>query len=160
MAKLKGNPNIIIPCIDLYDSSPAVIAELVESTPKYTGKEFKRLVENTIGTIHQIPMKFKGDLVRNVDLKNIIVYFGRSSADSKNKRQNLFSRFKHTYISFKEKLSYTLSNKEINIGIKEIHDEMKGEKFQNHFRSCYKTVLKRANDRNFHRKGKIGKFTV
>lgn len=225
--KLKGNPNIIIPCIDLYESSPSVISELVEYTPKYTGKEFKRLVENTIGAIHQIPMKFQDDSIKKVDLKNIVAYFGRSSAGSKNKGQNLANRFKHAYYergdSFglvfaqttinnslkyerwgihlinylkkvdglcisnkslcagggigsnepgflymtfhlkknKEKLALTLSDQEIKQGVKEIHEEMKGQKIpKSVIETATKSALEKANDTRHIGKNRIGKFIV
>lgn len=93
VAKLEKNPNIVIPCIELCDATPANIAYLIEHTPRYGRSEFKRLVENTIGAIHQIPHIFGCRGMEDYDLKNIVVHFGRSSAGRNSIGQNLSSRF-------------------------------------------------------------------
>lgn len=92
---IKPNLNNIIPAIVIDDKlNPAMISELIKHVPKYEPNEYRRLVDDAVGAIHQIPRIFKSAKGPQYDLKNIVAYFGRSSAGSQETGLNLYNRFK------------------------------------------------------------------
>lgn len=112
--KLPRNRSMILPYADLTQGSLARIDKLLAHTPLYGATEFKRLIGNTIGAIHQIPKLYRRESGRRVELKQIEVYFGRSSGHARNVSQRLLAGRKrgHTYgmvfarCSVKATLSY------------------------------------------------------
>jgi transcriptional regulator with XRE-family HTH domain len=72
------------------------VAGLVASAPHYpapsTRGEFTRLVENTVGAIHQIPGFVFRSTRKKYELKQIEAYFGRSSGAAVGEA-NLYGRF-------------------------------------------------------------------
>lgn len=69
------------------------LEKILPLVPRYGAVEFRRLVENTIGAIHQIPpLLFKLEREK-YELKQIQAYFGRSSASEGQVTRNLYNRF-------------------------------------------------------------------
>jgi len=102
-AKLRGNSRMIIPMIPLSEMTPDMIADVLEAVPRYGPTDFRSLVENTIGAIHQIPNIFHEKTGIQYQFKNIEAYFGRSSGGSSHVATNLYQCWKrgvgrfHTY---------------------------------------------------------------
>jgi hypothetical protein len=91
---LRANSRMVIPMIALEDATPATMTALLEQVPAYEPREFRRLVENTVGAVHQLPLIFYRAGRRRIDLKDIEAYFGRSSAGSETPGQNIYGRFR------------------------------------------------------------------
>ncbi len=89
--KLKSNPRIVIPMIPLAKMSASTIGQLLPHVPEYGSSDFRSLVENTIGAIHQVPHIFHEQTRIKYQLKQVEAYFGRSSAGGKDVAQNLYS---------------------------------------------------------------------
>lgn len=72
---------------------------MLPHAPEYGATEYTRLVENTIGAIHQIPRLYRKLTGRRVELKQIEAYFGRSSGGVGNLKQRWIAAQKrgHTY---------------------------------------------------------------
>ena len=93
--KLPSNEKFIIPMINLDEVSSSALTTMIENAPQYNGRQFKNLIKNTIGAIHQIPHIFeKVNTTDKIDLKNIEAYFGRSSVSADEPGKNIASRFK------------------------------------------------------------------
>lgn len=93
--KLPSNDKFIIPMINLDEVSSSALTKMIENAPEYNRRQFKDLIKNTIGAIHQIPHIFsKSNSNRKIDLKNIEAYFGRSSAAADEPGKNIANRFK------------------------------------------------------------------
>ena len=82
--KLPKNSEIVLPYMDLRRAKVPSIERLLSHVPEYRGTEYKRLVENTIGAIHQIPRLHRSVTGERIELKQIEAYFGRSSGTSAN----------------------------------------------------------------------------
>lgn len=82
--------------ISLNDVNTEAMSTLIEKAPRYAKGEYRALIENTIGAIHQIPHIFKrtDTSQRRIDLKDIEAYFGRSSASAFDPGQNIAGRFR------------------------------------------------------------------
>jgi hypothetical protein len=93
--KVPIEPNLrnIIPAISFNGLTPAKVSELVKYAPTYKHNEYKRLVEDAVGAIHQIPRIFQASRGKPYDLKNIVAYFGRSSAGPYELGSNIYQRF-------------------------------------------------------------------
>lgn len=92
---LKKNASHRLPFIPLKDPTPGLVTDLLEHTPRYGATEFRRLVEDAIGAIHQLPGLLKNPKVPDLDLKDIEAYFGRSSAASGGRiGSNVANRFR------------------------------------------------------------------
>jgi hypothetical protein len=94
MAKLPSNPKSLIPFIALESATPTSVTSLLQHVPVYGAREWRRLVANTIGAIHQVPHVFKSKALPKLDLKDIEAYFGRSSSGSTIAGHNLYGRFR------------------------------------------------------------------
>jgi hypothetical protein len=93
--RLPSNEKFIIPMINLDEVSSSALTAMIENAPQYNGRQFKNLIKNTIGAIHQIPHIFeKVNTTDKIDLKNIEAYFGRSSVSADEPGKNIASRFK------------------------------------------------------------------
>jgi hypothetical protein len=93
--KLPSNEKFIIPMINLDEVSSSALTTMIENAPQYDGRQFKNLIKNTIGAIHQIPHIFeKVNTNDKIDLKNIEAYFGRSSVSADEPGKNIANRFK------------------------------------------------------------------
>lgn len=93
--KLPSNSKFIIPMINLDEISPSALTTMIDNAPQYNRRQFKDLIKNTIGAIHQIPHIFeKVNSDDKIDLKSIEAYFGRSSAASDEPGKNIANRFK------------------------------------------------------------------
>ena len=57
-SKLRGNSRTLISMVPLNEMTPDMIADVLQAVPKYGPTDFRSLVENTIGAIHQIPRIF------------------------------------------------------------------------------------------------------
>ena len=57
--KLRGNSRTLISMIPLREMTTDMIADVLQTVPKYGATDFRSLVENTIGAIHQIPRILK-----------------------------------------------------------------------------------------------------
>jgi len=74
---IKPNLNNIIPAIVIDDKlNPAMISNLIKHVPKYKPNEYKRLVEDAVGAIHQLPRIFQAAKGKPYNLKDIVAYFG------------------------------------------------------------------------------------
>lgn len=89
--KLKSNPRMIIPMIPLAKMSASTIGQLLAHVPEYGPADFRSLVENTIGAIHQVPHIFHEQTSIKYQLKQVEAYFGRSSSGVSDVAQNLYS---------------------------------------------------------------------
>ena len=57
MPRLVSNPNSLIPLVSLVEATPATMTAVLDHVPQYGPGEVRRLVQNTIGAIHQIPRR-------------------------------------------------------------------------------------------------------
>ncbi len=90
---LPKNAGFSLPIFPLVDVTPNSLFESVLPTvPRYEHVEFSRLVRNTIGAIHQIPLFFNRARGARYQLKQIEAYFGRSSGSPLHPAQNLYQR--------------------------------------------------------------------
>lgn len=93
--KLPSNSKFIIPMINLDEISSSALSKMIDNAPQYNRRQFKDLIKNTIGAIHQIPYIFeKVNSKDKFELKNIEAYFGRSSAAADEPGKNIANRFK------------------------------------------------------------------
>lgn len=93
--KLPSNEKFIIPMINLDEVSSSALSTMIDNAPQYNRRQFKDLIKNTIGAIHQIPNIFsKANSNKKIDLKNIEAYFGRSSAAADEPGKNIANRFR------------------------------------------------------------------
>lgn len=88
--KLRGNPRAIIPMIPFSGMTPDMIADVLQTVPRYGPTDFISLVDNTIGAIHQIPRIFHEQTRIQFQPKQIEAYFGRSSCGSNHVAWNLY----------------------------------------------------------------------
>ena len=91
--RLPANPNVELPMMSLRDADVRRVSALLQHVPEYSSTEWRRLVSNTVGAIHQIPRILEVSKVPNLDLKDIEAYFGRSSAGTTYPGVNLYQRF-------------------------------------------------------------------
>lgn len=89
--KLKANPRMVIPMIPLAKMSASTIGQLLPHVPEYGPTDFRSLVENTIGAIHQVPHIFHEQTQIKYQLKQVEAYFGRSSSGVSDIAQNIYS---------------------------------------------------------------------
>lgn len=89
-SKLRGNSRALIPMIPLTGMTPDMIADALQTVPKYGLTDFRALVENTIGAIHQVPRIFYQETGIPYQPKQIEAYFGRSSGGSNHVAWNLY----------------------------------------------------------------------
>lgn len=94
MRKLPSNPKSMVPFVVLESATPTSITAMLEHVPVYGPTEWRRLVENAIGAIHQIPRVLKSKALPNLDLKDVEAYFGRSSSGADIIGKNLYGRFR------------------------------------------------------------------
>lgn len=94
MRRLPVNSKSLIPLVVLDTATPATVTALLGHVPEYGPREWRRLVENTVGAIHQIPSILRSGDLPNLDLKDIEAYFGRSSCGAELAGQNLYGRFR------------------------------------------------------------------
>ena len=81
---------MLIPMIPLRVMTPDMIADALHSVPIYGPTDFRALVENTIGAIHQIPYILYQKTNIKYQPKQIEAYFGRSSSGSTHVATNLY----------------------------------------------------------------------
>lgn len=93
MRKLPANPASVIPLMVLESATPATVTAMLDHVPKYGPREWRRLVSNTVGAIHQIPRVLRTRSLPSLDLKDVEAYFGRSSAGVSTPGSNLYGRF-------------------------------------------------------------------
>lgn len=91
---LKRNDDIVLPLMALNEATPTTVSGMVQHVPEYAPRDWRRLVENTVGAIHQIPRILKKSNMPDLDLKDIEEYFGRSSAGAEILGHNLYGRFR------------------------------------------------------------------
>ena len=89
-SKLRGNSRTLISMVPLNEMTPDMIADVLQAVPKYGPTDFRSLVENTIGAIHQIPRIFYRETGVPYQPKQIEAYFGRSSGGSNHVAWNLY----------------------------------------------------------------------
>jgi hypothetical protein len=89
-SKLRGNSRAIIPMIPLSGMTPDMIADVLRTVPRYGPTDFRALIENTIGAIHQVPKIFHRETGIPYQPKQIEAYFGRSSGGSNHVAWNLY----------------------------------------------------------------------
>lgn len=87
---LRGNSRTLIPIIPLKTMTPDTIADALQAVPKYGPTEFRSLVENTIGAVHQVPRIFYQQTRIEYQPKQIEAYFGRSSGGTDHVAWNLY----------------------------------------------------------------------
>jgi hypothetical protein len=92
--KLPSNPMSVIPIFPLEALTLSDIDTAIEETPEYGATDFRQLVCNTIGAIHQIPILFYRKTGIEYQLKQIDAYFGRSSSGSQALGANLWQRLR------------------------------------------------------------------
>lgn len=97
--KLPANMDSILPFLEIENATAKRIRPLLPHAPEYRSTEYTRLVENTIGAIHQIPRLYRKLTGRRIELKQIEAYFGRSSGGVTNLRQRWAAakQRNHTY---------------------------------------------------------------
>jgi len=88
--KLRGNSRAIIPMVPFSGMTPGMIADVLQAVPKYGPTDFRALIENTIGAIHQVPKIFYQETGIPYQPKQIEAYFGRSSGGSNHVAWNLY----------------------------------------------------------------------
>lgn len=88
--KFRFNSRMVISMIPLKEMTPDLIAEMLPVVPKYGHRDFKPLVENTAGAIHQIPRIFHKATGIPYQPKQIEAYFGRSSGGGTHVAWNLY----------------------------------------------------------------------
>lgn len=89
-SKFRGNSRTLIPMIPLNGMTPDMIADALQAVPMYGPTDFRALVENTIGAIHQVPRIFHQETGIPYQPKQIEAYFGRSSGGSNHVAWNLY----------------------------------------------------------------------
>ncbi len=94
MRRLPSNPDSLVPLMVLAEITPASVTQVLAHVPKYTPREIRRLVANTVGAVHQIPRILKKKSLPELDLKDIEAYFGRSSGGRELAGTNLYARFR------------------------------------------------------------------
>jgi hypothetical protein len=97
--KLPANMDSILPFMEIEHATAKRILPLLPHAPEYGSTEYVRLVENTIGAIHQIPRLYRKLTGRKIELKQIEAYFGRSSGGVTNLRRRWAAakQRNHTY---------------------------------------------------------------
>ena len=132
--KLRGNSRMLIPMIPLREMTPDMIADELYTVPKYGPTDFRALIENSIGAIHQIPYIFYNETKIKFQPKQIEAYFGRSSGGSTHVATNLYQCWsrgvrdrKHTYgmvfaqTSIEDSLKYERHGIHLIQALKEVH---------------------------------------
>mgnify|MGYP001601469153 CR=1 FL=1 len=95
---IKPNQNAVLPMLELEEASPTTVTELLNYVPTYSRKDFRKLVNDAVGAIHQIPRILKVRHGSPFGLKDIVAYFGRSSAaPGEFAGTNVYSRFLSGY---------------------------------------------------------------
>lgn len=92
--QLPSNPDSIVSIFPLATVTLPDIDEAIHEAPQYGEVEFRALVRNTIGAIHQIPRLFYRRTGTKYQLKQIEAYFGRSSCGSSAIASNLAQRLR------------------------------------------------------------------
>ncbi len=77
--QLPSNPKSVLPILPLAEITLSDIAAAIKDAPTYGAFDFRDLVSNTIGAIHQIPLLFHRTTGVEYQLKQVEAYFGRSS---------------------------------------------------------------------------------
>ena len=88
--QLRRNPQMIIPMIPFTGMTVDMIADVLQTVPRYGPTSFRSLVENTIGAIHQIPRIVYRETGIQYQPKQIEAYFGRSSSGNSHVAFNLY----------------------------------------------------------------------
>lgn len=88
--QLRRNCRMIIPMMPFSGMTVDMIADVLQTVPKYGPTSFRSLVENTIGAIHQIPWILYRETGIKYQLKQIEAYFGRSSGGNNHVALNLY----------------------------------------------------------------------
>ena len=88
--KLRGNSRAIIPMVPFSGMTPGMIADVLQAVPRYGPTDFRALIENTIGAIHQVPKIFYQETGIPYQPKQMEAYFGRSSGCSNHVAWNLY----------------------------------------------------------------------
>ncbi len=88
--KIRGNSCAIIPMIPFSGMTPDMIADVLRTVPRYGPTDFRALIENTVGAIHQVPKIFYQETGIPYQPKQIEAYFGRSSGGSNHVAWNLY----------------------------------------------------------------------
>lgn len=73
--------------------TPEALVDFIDNAPEYGAAEFRRLVADAIGAIHQIPHIFYKAHGFKYELKHIEAYFGRSSWGPHGGGLNVYQRF-------------------------------------------------------------------
>ncbi|MBV5308551.1 hypothetical protein [Chromatium okenii] len=90
---LPKNKNFELPIFSLENLTRDELKTFADQAPQYKSAQFKKLVSNTIGAIHQIPRLFHSIDGFEYQLKHIEAYFGRSSGAASNHQcDNLYQR--------------------------------------------------------------------
>lgn len=92
--RLPSNPYSVLPVLDLATATNVDIEQSIAEAPDYGPTEYRRLVENTVGAIHQIPVVFYEKTGVKYELKQVEAYFGRSSSGGQWFAANLSQRFR------------------------------------------------------------------
>ncbi len=91
--QLPSNPGSLIPIFHLATLSKDIDAA-IQGAPEYGEFDFRNLVCNTIGAIHQIPRLFYEKNHKKYQLKQVDAYFGRSSCGSQSVAANINQRLR------------------------------------------------------------------
>ena len=75
--KLPSNLSAKVPMMVLQEADVRGVTALLSHVPEYSSQEWRRLVANAIGAIHQIPRLLQSKGLPNLDLKDVEAYFGR-----------------------------------------------------------------------------------
>lgn len=92
--QLPSNPDTVIPIFPLAAATLPDIDEAIEEAPVYGEFDFRELVCNTIGALHQIPRLFHKKTGIRYQLKQVEAYFGRSSCGASAVATNLSQRLR------------------------------------------------------------------
>lgn len=94
---IRPNPRSMIPALRLEDLTPALVTAALDRVPSYGPTGYRRLAEDTVGAIHQLPRLFRAASGELFDLKDIVAYFGRSSAARDEPGLNVYARFREGF---------------------------------------------------------------
>jgi hypothetical protein len=109
------------------------VEHLAVNATRYGAAEFTRLVENTVGAIHQIPGYFFRSTGSKYELKQIEAYFGRSSGAA-NGETNLYQRLRagvkrghtHGFVFASSAIKHSLRYERHGIGLLDALREQAG----------------------------------
>lgn len=92
--RLPSNPDSVISIFPLPTATSSDIDDAIDEAPVYGEFDFRDLVCNTIGAIHQIPRLFHKKTGIRYQLKQVEAYFGRSSCGTSVVAANLSQRLR------------------------------------------------------------------